>query len=337
MTVRFVLSREEYQRRCRQLSPKPDWAASVTRVIVALGIVIVAAAIAVAHGGRDAGLCVLLMLWAGVTGGVAIYEFTIGALIRRYRFARKARELYRRIVQHKELEFSFDEKGWKSQEDAGGEVLWSDLEYAGQQDGIMRLHAGKAHALVPVQALSPDSLSQLRRLAFGAFNAMFKVRVGIKEYLLAEIPELWRRRTSGMVRDHAVGLLATAGLTAWLWRDHRPEDIPWIIGLSGSLLFITLTTQFWYHLTAYAVLWLGKRTPWELEYSERGMHIRTKEWEYFGAWLRFPKFRETRSAFLLYINATYYYLLPKKNMLDAEQQRLREMLRSKLARADERP
>ena len=60
------------------------------------------------------------------------------------------------------------------------------------------------------------------------------------------------------------------------------------------------------------------------------MHIRTKEWEYFGEWLRFPKFRETRSAFLLYINATYYYLLPKKNMLDGEQQRLRGMLRSKL-------
>ncbi len=30
----------------------------------------------------------------------------------------------------------------------------------------------------------------------------------------------------------------------------------------------------------------------------------------------------------------FRYLLPKKNMLDGEQQRLREMLRSKLARAD---
>lgn len=297
MTVRFVLSREEYQKRCRQLSPKPDWAASVTRVFIAFGIAIVAAAIAVAHGGRDAGLCVLLMLWAGVTGGVAVYESTIGALIRRHRFARAVRDLYRRKVQDKEIEFSFDEKSWKSQEDAGVEVPWSDLEYAAEQDGIIRLQAGKAHALVPVRALSPESLSQLRALAFGEFSAMFTVRAGIKEYLLAEIPELWRRRRSGMARDHGVGLFATAGLTAWLWRDHRPEDIPWIIGLSGSLLFITLTTQFWYHLIAYATLWLGKRTPWELECSERGMHIRTKEWEYFGAWLRFPKFRKRDRRF----------------------------------------
>jgi len=120
--------------------------------------------IAVAHGGRDAGLCVLLMLWAGVTGGVTVYESTIGTLIRRYRFARKARELYRSIVQDKQLEFSFDEKGWKSQEDVGNELPWSDLEYAGQQDGIIRLQAGRAHALVPVRALSLESLSQLRRL-----------------------------------------------------------------------------------------------------------------------------------------------------------------------------
>lgn len=137
-----------------------------------------------------------------------------------------------------------------------------------------------------------------------------------------------------MVRAHAAGLLASAGLSAWLWRGHRPEDIQWIVALSGTLLFITLTTQFWYHLAAYATLWLGKRTPWELECSERGVHIRTKDWQYFGAWTVFPKYRETGSAFLLYIDPTYYYLLPMRSMSNAEQERLREMLRSRLTAAD---
>lgn len=334
MTIRYFISREEHKEICQPHIPKADWASSVAAVFVAVGLVVLAAGVVAANSRQGGWVAVILGLVAVVMVGVALYEPTLGTWIRRYGYVRRIRTLYRENLQDKEQEFLFDEQGWRSQDATGGAVPWADLRVAVEYAEVFYLQSGEKYAIVPKQILPAEALTQLRRLALGEFVSPFARQVGLRHHLQVEIPSLWRRRKSEMVGAHIAGVVATVMVTAWLWKDHSPRDIPWIIGISGSLLFITISTQFWYHLTVYLSQWRWHTSPSQMECSERGVHVRSRYLEYFSAWPVFPKFREIAPAFLLYIDRTQYYIVPKSNLSTDQAERLRQMLQSKLSVAD---
>ena len=334
MSVEYSVSWEEYLEICKPHFPIADWASAVAGVLISIGLVIVAVVVDWAgrlDGRAPASAIVFISM---ILIGTALWAPTVGTRISRWRYMRQCRSTYQEHFAGRPQQFMFDEEKWANpSQSQHREALWSEVTAADEYEDVIFVQSEKQFVLVPKRVLSPEGLDQLRRLAFGKFISPLKLRVGPCEYLHTEIRCLWRRRMSGMVLAHATGILvggATIGSLLW---PHHPEDVFWLVLLAGPLLLITLSTQFVYCLISYASQRRRVHVGWEMECADRGVHVRTAATEHFSSWSVFPKFEETRRAFLLYSDANRYYILPKTSMKPEQQQGLRQMFLSKLQTA----
>jgi hypothetical protein len=334
MTVDYSVSWEEYLQICKPHFPTADWASSVATVLIGIALMIVAIAVDWAgrlNGGTPAFM--LLFISAGLIV-TALWAPTVGTRIGRWRYIRRCRSAYREHFAGRQLQFMFDEETWASRSQSqDSEALWSEVTVAVEYEVVIFVQSEKHFVLVPKRVLSPEGLEQLRRLAFGRFISPLKLRVRLGEYMRTEIRTLWRRRRSGMMLAHATGILVAGAMIGSLWSPLSPQDALWVVLLAVCLLWITLSTQFVYFLVSYAIAWRRVHVGWQMECFDRGAHVRTATSEHFSSWSVFPKFEETRRAFLLYSDAEQYYILPKAGMKPEQQHGLRQMLLSKLQTA----
>ena len=333
MTVQYVLTWEEFMEAHQYEVPTSDWASSVAGALIALATLILAMIFDWATRVQPSMPAVALCFIAAVLMGIAVWKPTVGTWIRKREFRKQARAAYQKYYSSKESQFTFDEQKWSDQVNIGKWEQWSEVVVGVEYQNVIVVKSAKALALVPKRAVVSSDLAKLRCFIFGEFSAPATLRVGLREYFLPEIASLWHQHKSMMVIAHMGGLLISASVVMTLWTNHNTDDILWIGTLVGALLFLTVTTQFWYVLASYTLSWRRTYVPWEIGFSDRGAHIRNAGIEVFSAWSAFAKFKEISPAFMLYFEGGRYYLLPK-NCLSAEQQTgLRQFLRANLKAA----
>jgi hypothetical protein len=132
-----------------------------------------------------------------------------------------------------------------------------------------------------------------------------------------------------MAETHLAGLFFFVMIANAMYNTTGPGVYAgWIV--AALFLFLTITTQFWYFLIKYLTSHKELGTPWEVSFSEKGMHFKTTKVDFFHSWANFKKSREAIRCFLLYFNASEYYTFPKSCVPAEEQPTLRELFRSKL-------
>jgi YcxB-like protein len=170
----------------------------------------------------------------------------------------------------------------------------------------------------------------LRGRAFGPSGNAWQFRLGFADFVLTEVPSLWRSHPFLMSEAHAAGLLWFSMVAYDMYHSTGP-GVVWGWSVAGVLLFFTVTTQFWYFLLRYVTPSNSLRLPWEAEFSDRGAHLKNSKTEYFSAWTTFRKFREGRRCFLLYVSSSRYSIFPKRCLSSEQEGILRKLLKEKVA------
>ena len=333
MTVQYVLTWEEFMEAHQYEVPTSNWASSVAGALISIATLILAMVFDLATRVQPSMPAVTICFIAAVLMGIVVWKPTVGTWIRKREFRKQAHAAYQKYYGSKESQFTFDEQRWSDQVNVGKWEQWSEVVVAVEYQNVIMVKSGKALALVPKRTLVSSDLAKLRSLSLGEFSAPLTLRVGLLEYFLTEIASLWLQHKSMMVITHTGGLLISASLVRALWTNPNPEDVLWIEILAGALLFLTVTTQFWYILASYVLSWRRTYVPWEIEFSGRGARAKTATIEVFIAWSAFAKFREISPAFMLYFETGRYYLLPKSCMSAEKQNGLRQVLQANLQAA----
>lgn len=327
----FELSWEEFLEFNQDSLAKPSIASFIATVFIAIavGVFGVVLTYAVEPGSKAAAssfcwLSLLLLI-------AAIWDLRFRTAKRRSRGVEELRAAYQQYYLGGR-DFAFDQQKWVLQTQSGKqEVLWTGLQTAVERPSVITLSA-KDHLVVvlPKRILSAADLDTLRRMAIRPTEKTWSSSVTLLDFLFTEIPSLWKRHPFLMAEAHLAGLFFFVMIANDMFHATGPGTYAgWIV--AGLFLFLTLTTQLWYFLIKYLTSHRDLRPAWEVGFSQKGVHIRTSKVEFFSAWDNFRKAHESMRCFLLYIDSSQYYILPKSCMSAEQKDMARELLRAKLA------
>jgi YcxB-like protein len=338
--ARYSLSWDEFMEVHQRSLPKPPVASSAVMILVALALGAYGGAVLYAVEPQDRPTASVFCWFSIILFAVALWDLTARTKKRRKSFIQGHRSSYdRQYVGEQEL--AFDQGKWThGNQDGKYEVSWTGLLHAIEYQNVITFWTESYTVTVPKRVLGGNSepggthaeerpLDVLRRLMFGESHEVAQCSVGLMDYLLTEIPALWRRRPTVMAEAHAVGFLVFLWIADGI-RHSTEEGVMWGWIIAAVVLFLTVTTQLWYFLIQYYTALSEIRDSWDSWFSERGICGKHPKMEYFSAWTSFKKFRETRRAFLLYMNATQYYIHPKRCLTPERQTMLREFLQARI-------
>ena len=342
MTVRYILSWEEFMEVYERSLPRPSIGSFICMVLIAIA------------SGTFGGLLIYFIqpqdrmiasvfCWISLAILVAAFwDLKFRTSKRRQQFTREMRSIYDRYYDGEQA-FEFDDHKWTHETKAGKyEASWSALTTAAERPNVIHWST-KDHSIVlpkRVIAAMPRSdsgardekvaLAQLHGLALGPLNNGSSFRLSIFDYLLIEIASLWRRHPFLMAEAHLGGVLWVLMIANGMYNSVGPGVVfGWII--ASVLLFLTITGQLWYFTTKYFTAPADLRDAWQSEFSDRGVRTRSAEMELFSAWTTFRKFKETSRAFLLHIGPTNYHIYPKRCLSSDRQTSLRNLLKASVA------
>jgi hypothetical protein len=342
MTVRYVLSWEEFMEVHAQALPRPS-----------IGSFICAVLMAIASGAFGGLLICFIQPQDRVVASVfcwlslaillaAFWDLKVRTKKRRQHFIRELRSIYDRYYD-REQSFAFDDDKWTHETKAGKyEALWSALTTAVERPNVFHWSTREHVIVLPKRIIAAiagsdsgarvqeTTLARLRHFALGPLDNGSSFRLGIIDYVLIEIPSLWRCHPFLMAEAHLGGVFWVVMIACGMYNSAGPGVVfGWII--AGLLLFLTITGQLWYFVTKYFTAPASLRIAWESGFSERGVRTSSAEIELFSTWTTFRKFRETRRAFLLHIGQTNYQIYPKRCLPSDSQTSLRNLLKASVA------
>ena len=340
MSVSYVLSWEEFLEVHESSLPRPHIASFVCTIFVATATGIFGGLLTYFVEPQDK-LTASMFCWLSlVLFFVAFWDFTIRTRKCRKRVIRELRSVFDRY-HGGEQSFFFDQEKWTHRtENSENEASWTGLLSAAERPNVITL-ATKNHMVVLPKRIfvsdssvvapdgEPPSVNTLRRLAFGQAVNLWQFRLGFVDYISTEVPSLWRSHPFLMSEAHAAGLLWFLMVAIGMYHSVGP-GVVWGWVLAALLLFLTITTQFWYFLLKYATSNSNLRLPWEAEFSSRGVYSKNSKVGYFNAWTTFRKFGERRRCFLLYFNLNRYSIFPRRCLSLEQQTILRNLLDEKV-------
>lgn len=339
MANHYVLSWEEFVEVHSESLPRPSIESFICAALVALATGTFGALLIYFIQPQDRGVASLFCWLALAVLVVAFWDFKFRTDKRRKRFLRELRSIYDRYHSGEQA-LAFDANGWKHETQAAKyEASWEALTTAIERTNVITWSTRDHVTMLPKRAVASSyhagnagekGLEQLRRLTLGPIEHGLSFRIGLVDYVLTEVPSLWRRHVFLMTEAHLGGMLLVVMIAYGMYNSAGPGVVfGWIA--AGILLFVTITAQLWYFVTKYFTSPSQLRATWEAQFSDRGVRTTNSNIELFVAWSVFRKFRETRRAFLLFVNPTMYYLYPKRHLPSDKQNRLRSLLKARVA------
>jgi hypothetical protein len=262
----------------------------------------------------------------------AFWDLRVRTARRRSRGVQELRAVYHQYYSG-ERAFAFDQEKWTLQTQSGKqEVLWTGLSNAVEWSSVVTLSAiGQVTSAIPKRILSSEELSSLRRIAIGPTENAWRSRLSLLDYLLTEVPSLWRRHPFLMVEAHVGGLFFFVMIANDMYHTTGPGTyVGWTV--AGLFLFLTITTQFWYFLIKYLTSHKELRDDWEVGFTPKGVRIKTAKVDVFRAWSTFRQVREARRCYLLYVDSSQYNIFPKRCVPAEQRASMRDLLYAKLAK-----
>lgn len=136
----------------------------------------------------------------------AFWDLRVRTARRRSRSVQELRAVYEQYYSG-EREFGFDQEKWTLQTQSGKqEVLWTGLSNGREWSSIVTLAAvGQVTTAIPKRVLSSEALNALRRIAIGPIDNAWRSRMSLLDYVLTEVPSLWRRHPFLMAEAQLAG------------------------------------------------------------------------------------------------------------------------------------
>jgi hypothetical protein len=329
----YKLSWDEFLEFNQNTLPSPSIASFVAMIFMAIAVGVFGSVLtyAVDSGSR---LTASIFCWLSLVLFVAAFwDLRVRTARRKKRATTELRGAYEQYYSG-ERTFAFDEIKWTVETQGGRqESSWSNLLSAAEWPSVITLSArDQLSAAIPKRALTGAELENLRRISITPIVRTWNSSVSLSDFLLAEIPSLWRRHPFLMAEAHIAGLWFFVMIANDMYHETGPGTyFGWI--MAGLFLFLTITGQFWYFLIKFRTSHKELRMLWQVGFSERGVHIKTATLDFFSAWGNFRKTREAMRCFLLYVNSSVYYVLPKRCVPADLRTPMRDLLRSKLGSA----
>jgi len=326
----YTVSWEEYLEIYQDHLPQPSVGSFVSCVVIGIAVGVFGALLTynVDPGGK---LIASVFLWLSFPIFVgAFWDLKYRTNKRKLRAIKGLQTVYRKYHSSQHA-FAFDQSKWTYEDDASKhEVPWTALQSAAERQHVIELSAKGAYTVVPKRSFGEKELDELRLIALPYTRSGWAFRVGFLDFVLTEVPTLWRNHPFLMAEGHAAGFVFS-GLIASMAYEQTGRVAVWGWLLAASIFFLTVTTQFWYFLIKYQTSHKQLREASEVEFSDRGLFTHTAKWDSFIAWANFRGFRETGRCFLLNINETRYYLYSKRGLSSDQRASLRQLFKSKLA------
>ena len=347
MRVTYTVSWEEFWEVHKSSAPKANFASFVGMIFIGLATCVFGVILTSLVGPEDRSVSATFIWLSLAVFLAAFWDLKLRPKRHKQQFVANLHDSYSRSYSGEQT-FSFDPEKWTHQaQDGKYECAWEKLRYVVEYTNVFGLWTRTYLVMIPKRALGADlspadtdpdrvpSLGDLRRYAFGPADNAIRCQLGFSDYVLTEVPSLWRRRTFSMIAAHLVGLLFFVLLVDGLRQSPADSSFrSWAVAF--LIFFLTITAQFGYFAMQYIVV-SALRISWESEFTDRGECVRSPRTNYFGAWETFRKFRETRRCFLLYLDSTRYHLYPKRCFSSDQQAVLRKLLEAKLPNERELP
>jgi hypothetical protein len=328
MSVSYTISWEEFLECCQDYLPKPSVASFIATMFVGVAVGAFGGVLTYAV---DPGSKLLASIFCWLSFIIflgAFWDLKVRTRRRQKGFTKECRATYDRLLT-KELRFDFDGQKFAFESKTGkGEVPWAHLLRAVERQRVITLGSS---TMVPKRVLSAVEVENLHRLALPSNGKSWSFHINFVDYFLTEAVSLWRRHPFLMAEAHAAGLWFFLMISYQMYGEVGREVI-WGWTIAFGFLFLTITAQFWYLVIKYRTSHKELRLSRAVQFSARGVTMKTTTAEWFSAWQTFNKFRETRRAFLLYIDPNQYHLLPKSCITSDQKAQIRQALEKNLVR-----
>jgi len=331
VSVTYQLSWEEFLEIYQDWLPSPSIASFVSCLFIATAVGIFGIVLTYAVDSRSKLMASSFCWLSLILFGAAFWDLRVRTAVRRRRGTRNLRSTYDQYYSG-EREFAFDQGKWTLRTNTGKqEALWAGLMSAVERQSIINLlAANQLSAAIPKRVLSSEALDSLRIMALGQPELSWLSSVTLPDYLLTEIPSLWRRHPFLMAEAHCAGLLLFLLIAADMYHTAGPGAV-WGWALAGLFLFFTVTAQLWYFLIEYLTSHRSLAQQRTVGISGQGVHIKMTKENFFVSWGRCRKAEETSRCFLLYLDSARYYIFPKKFIPIAQQGILRQLIDDRLS------
>ena len=332
MSVTYTLTWEEFAEQYQDSWPRPDLMGAIITLFIALPLVAYGIAFYFLTGGFDP-------VWPGLFIGTPLSLLVMAW----WSIKHKAAETKKRAIAQtreefdafyaKEQSFSFDQEKWTVATAAGKhETPWSALRQATEYQQVFALVGERSNALVPKRVLDTSVAESLRQLVLPQYEKSWSFRFRCWDYQVAATSWLWRKYRFGM----AIANLLCLGVLGWAVATVVSSDnglAGWGTILAGTAALAAVSAQLWYFPLRFITSAKRWRECMTCEFSRRGVRIKNSDYDYFMAWSSFRKLEETTRAFLLYTQASSYYLLAKEYVPTEQQTLLRQMMEEKKKQA----
>jgi YcxB-like protein len=344
MSVTYVLSWDEFLELHKDSLPGPSITSFVSTMAVVAATGIFGAVLTWLVDPPDKWIPSMFLGLALILLACALWDLKFRTAERRKKVTEELHFIYERDFAD-ERTFAFDQNQWSLITKAGKyDGTWTSLSSAVERENTITLSGRSNAATVPKRVLGENEMESLRRIALHHPGSACLFHVTPLDFMLTEVPSLWRRHSFLMGLAHLAGLWFFALIAYTMYYSSGP-GVFWAWIVAWIILFFALTTQFWYFLIKYYTSLKLLRFAWGAEFSEEGLRWKAVAKvsgepgstfrESFQAWRGFRKARETARCFLLYIDPSRYLLLPKKCLSREQMVALRELLQAKVGHGSE--
>jgi hypothetical protein len=327
MAPRYTVFWEEFKEAYASRFPKPNIASLFFMLLLAIAAGTFGGVLIYFVEPQDRGTASVFCYLSGVLFLAAFWDYKSRTKGRLKLYTEKLRSTYERTyVGEQTLEF--DQEKWIHETSDGKyESPWASLRSAVEYEHTFVFWNKGYVVYLPKRALNAEQTTVFKQAVFGAGRDTVAIDVSLMEFVRTEIPSLWRRRPVLMAEAHAVGFLLFLWIVDAVVNSREPNPlIGWMVAC--AVLFLTVTAQFWYETLQY--LFVMRRTDkgqWQAAFSDRGLYSGHSKSASFSSWLTFPNYRESRIAFLLFVNGIQYHIIPKSCLSPEKQTELCAILR----------
>jgi len=344
MSVAYVLSWDEFLELHKDSLPGPSITSFVATMAVVVATGTFGAVLTWLVDPPDKWIPSMFLGLALVLLVCALWDLRFRTAKRRKKVIEELRFTYERDFAG-ERTFAFDQNQWSLTTKAGKyDGTWTSLSSAVERENTITLSDRSNAATVPKRVLGENELQSLRRIALHHPGSACLFHVTLLDFVLTEVPSLWRRHSFLMGLAHLAALWFFAWIAYTMYYSSGP-GVFWAWVVAWIIFLFAVTTQVWYFLIKYYTSHKLLRFAWGAEFSEKGLRWKavakvsgergSTYRESFHAWGGFRKAGETARCFLLYIDASRYLLLPKKCLSREQMVALRELLQAEVGYGSE--
>lgn len=277
----------------------------------------------------ERGLVASAICWSAVILLLfAFYDFRVRPRERRTARLHGLRLYFERRLSG-EQSLDFDRSRWIHEANSvKTEAAWATVSRACEHKEILWFAVNDFVVFVPKRAVDEASLEILREAALGPAAPRFEARVGLWDYLSADVPELWRRKPYLRALTGLGCLFLLVSMALSFFSSYATFPALGLVAFFG--LAVVFSVQFSRYCLEYFTPRRSRMQEIGWDASPIGIYFFYRDSRFFLSWSEIKRFKETNRCVLFFTDQFRYYIVSKRNRKPEDLSALRELLAAKL-------